>query len=77
MAKYSSDYLGAKRYVLFYKSSKSGFKSMQAFANQVEKNNGEVVGVVRINRNQVDFQAGFQAITGGFKEISEEEKDVR
>jgi len=77
LAQYAVDYLSAKRFVLFYYSDSSGrgFKVIQSFKEVVQQNGGEIVGVSKIKPRQTDFQDSFLSITGGFRKISEEEKE--
>lgn len=73
LANYGIDYLNAKRYVLFYDTSSKSFDIMQAFANEIRKKGGEIVGIVKINPNQEDFSNAFKSFTGGLKAMTEEE----
>ncbi len=75
IAHYAMDYLNAERFVLFYQSDKKGFSIMQAFGNEVKKRGGKIVGIARINRKQVDFTNSFKSFTGGFRSLSDEEKE--
>jgi len=74
LANYAADYLNAKRFILFYPAGKTGFRSMQAFADQVTSRGGKIVGVSRVQRQQSDFNNSFLSMTGGYRSISEEEE---
>ncbi|OGG96990.1 MAG: hypothetical protein A2508_05810 [Candidatus Lambdaproteobacteria bacterium RIFOXYD12_FULL_49_8] len=75
LARYSYDYLGARRYVVFYSPDKAGFARVSVFVDEIEKRGGQVVGVRPIDRHQVDFQEDFLSITGGFEPVSQKERE--
>ena len=74
LANYALDYLNAKRFVIFYPEGKAGFAKMKAFKTQVEARGGLVVGVAEVGQRQMDFQEDFNAMTGGFRPISDKEQ---
>ena len=77
IAKYATDYLNARRFVIFYPADKTEkqIKIVEAFEKVIKERDGEIVGSVRINNKQVDFQEGFLSFTGGLKPLSDEEKE--
>jgi ABC-type branched-subunit amino acid transport system substrate-binding protein len=77
IAKYATDYLNARRFVIFYPAGKTEkqIKIVEAFEKVVKERNGQIVGSVRINKKQVDFQEGFLSFTGGLKPLTKEEKE--
>lgn len=77
IAKYATDYLNAKRFVIFYPAEKTEkqIKIVAAFEKVVKERGGDIVGSVRIHNKQVDFQKGFLSFTGGLKPLSDEEKE--
>jgi len=74
IAQYATDYLQAKRFIVLYQPSKTGFRRMQAFVDEVKQHGGEIVGMRPVDRRQVDFQQDFLSFTGGFEPISDEDK---
>lgn len=75
IAQYAADYLQAKRVVVLYHPDKTGFRRMEAFVKTFRAKGGQIVGMRPIGKRQVDFQEDFMSFTGGFKPISEEEKE--
>lgn len=75
IAHYATDYLNARRFVLFYPSGKKGFELIQAFSNVVKQKGGEIVGFARMRPNQVDFQKSFLSFTDGYREVSKKEQE--
>lgn len=75
LAHYAMDYLGAKRFVLFYTVDKTGkgYRIMQAFNRIILEKGGEITGISPIQYNQVDFKDNYMAMTGGFKKKVKEE----
>ncbi len=75
LAHYAMDYLFAERFALFYKANQSkSFRVMQAFGKVVKEKGGTIVGVSRIHSKQADFTDTYKSITGGFRKITEEER---
>ncbi|MDX2469299.1 MAG: penicillin-binding protein activator [SAR324 cluster bacterium] len=75
IARYAVDYLGAKRFLIFYPVGKRGFAQMQVFKNEVESLGGTIVGIAQVKRKGHDFQKSFKAMTGGYQRITGQ--DVR
>jgi branched-chain amino acid transport system substrate-binding protein len=74
LVNYAMDYLGAKRFVLLYPASKSGFNSMKAFSDAVIARKGKVVGIAKVLRKQVDFQDMFMNIARAGRKVSAKER---
>lgn len=76
MVDYAMDYLGAKRFVIFYDTKKSTYEKVQAFWERVKEKGGEVVGLENVAKDQLDFRQAFRRITGTYRYVSEEEQEI-
>ena len=76
IAHYATDYLNAKRFILFYTADRKGkgLEIVNSFETVIRSKGAQIVGSIPIRPKQVDFQDGFKSITGGFRVLSDKEK---